>query len=460
MRTLTRFAFLFVCLVAIEVRSDPLDDKIEAQLRNQNVPGCSLAVVRDGKIEKVKGYGLADVELNVPATEHSVYQLASITKQFTAAAILVLVHEGKLSLDDPVSRHYPNAPQAWNPVTVRHLLTHTSGIRSYTNLPGFQQNVRKDYQPHELIGLIADLPLDFAPGEKWDYSNTGYYLLGLVIEKVSGQSYAEFLAERILRPAGMETARLNDQFDIIPHRATGYDYRNNLLRRAEFVSPTQPYSAGALVGTVLDLAKWDAALYSDKILPAEMRESMWSSVKLTGDQTADYGYGWQVGELRGRRYVAHGGGINGFSTFFLRLVQDKLTVIVLANGPGDPQRLARLVASQFVPGLTLASIVPQCDSDPALSERLKQCLIELSEKKDSELLTPEFRENFRNSRRRYGVLQEDIKNMKSFTFVVSEEPSATQNKRLGTRIARLCSYKLRKPWNKVVDFSQRMQSRR
>ena len=179
---------------------------------------------------------------------------------------MLLAQENKLSLSDPISRYYPKAPPAWTNVTVRHLLTHTSGIKSYTSLATFAKNLRKDYEPDELIGLVRELPLDFNPGEKWDYSNTGYFLLGLVIEKASGESYASFLSSRIFRPLGMDTARVNDQFELIPNRATGYQVRSNVVRRAEFASPSQPFAAGALVGTVLDLAKWDAALYTDKVL--------------------------------------------------------------------------------------------------------------------------------------------------------------------------------------------------
>src|SRR5439155_8795 len=217
--------------------------------------------------------------------------------QFTAEAVMLLAHEGKLRLEDHIAQYYANAPAAWSNVTIRHLLTHTSGIKSYTSLPNFFGTIRKDYKPDELVGLVTDLPLDFEPGEKWDYCNTGYYLLGLVIEKVSGKSYGDFLASRLFGPLGMATARLNHQFEIITNRATGYEIRSNALFRSEFVSPTQPFAAGALVGTVLDLAKWDAALYTDKLLPTSDRQEMWTPVKLNNGKTAPYGYGWQVGEI-------------------------------------------------------------------------------------------------------------------------------------------------------------------
>lgn len=429
-------------LFAIPVHADRIDRYVEAQLKKQNIPGLSLAVVRDGEVTKAKGYGLVDVELDVPASTKSVFQWASISKQFTATAIMMLAQEGRLSLDDPIPVHYTNSPPAWNSVTIRHLLTHTSGIKGYTELPSFFATIRKDYAPDEIIGLVKELPLDFAPGEKWAYSNTGYYLLGLVVEKVSGQSYGDFVAARIFKPAGMDTARLNHQFELITHRATGYAFRSNRWSRSEFVSPTQPFSAGALVGTALDLAKWDRALYTERLLPAPVLQEMWTPVKLNNGETFPYGYGWQAGDVRGHRYVGHGGGIHGFTSFILRLVQDKLTVIVLANADADPQGIAIGVAGRYVPGLTLSSIKPQPDSDPQLSERLRQCLVDLVATKDSALLTLGFRRNFARSLRRHAALKADFDTLRSFKFVTEEKPASGQRGADGEVVHRLRSYKL------------------
>ncbi len=428
--------------LATSARADRIDRYIEAQFKKQNIPGLAVAVVRNGEVTKAKGYGLADVELNVPATAQSVFQWASISKQFTATAIMMLAQDGRLKLDDPIRVHYTNSPPAWNPVTIRHLLTHTSGIKGYTELPNFFSTVRKDYAPDEIIGLVKELPLDFNPGEKWAYSNTGYYLLGLVVEKVSGQSYGDVVAARIFKPAAMDTARLNHQFELIANRATGYSFRSNRWLRSEFVSPTQPFAAGALVGTVLDLAKWDHALYTERLLPTSVREEMWTPVKLNNGETFPYGCGWQTGEVRGHRYVGHGGGIHGFTSFILRLVQDKLTVIVLANADADPQGIAFGVAGRYVPGLTLSSIKPQPDSDPQLSERLRQCLVDLVATKDSALLTPGFRRNFARSQSRHAALKADLDALKSFKFVTEEKPASGQRGADGETVQRLRSYKL------------------
>jgi D-alanyl-D-alanine carboxypeptidase len=440
-------------ILPVAARADAIDDYVEKIRTNAQVPGLSIAVVRNGELAKAKGYGLADVELNVPATEKTVYQWASVTKQFTAAAILLLAQDGKVKLEDPIAAYYPQAPKTWKGVTIRHLLNHTSGIHSYTDLPEFRKTLRKDYESDELIGLVKDMDLDFKPGEKWRYSNTGYYLLGLVIEKASGQSYADFLKKRIFEPLGMSTARVNDQSDLIRHRATGYYLVSNEVKRAVFVSPSQPYSAGALVGTVLDLAKWDAALYTDKLLPSSVREAMWQATELVDGKRQPYGYGWQLGKIRAHRFVGHGGGIDGFSTFILRLIDDELTVVVLMNGGGiSPQTVASGIAARYVPDLSLASITSSTDPHPELSARLKRCLSELAEKKDSEILTDGFRQNFSRSRRRHGMLKEDLKDLKDFTFVLSEKPEV-EVEEFGAQVARVASYKVTSGENRVRFYT-------
>jgi CubicO group peptidase (beta-lactamase class C family) len=324
--------------------ADEVDAFVLERMRKEKIPGLSLAIVRDGKVAKARGYGLANVEHQVPATETTVYQWASITKTFTGAAIQMMAVEGKLNVDDRLAQYYEKSPAAWQSVTLRHLLTHTSGIKSYTSLPGFHRNLRKDYNGEELISLVRDLPLEFSPGEKHSYSNTGYYLLGYVIEKVSAHSYGTFLEKRIFHPLGMETAMFNDQFKIVPNRATGYQVVDGELRTAEFVSPTQPFAAGALIGTVLDLAKWDAALYGEKLLPEAAREELWTAVKLKNGDTFPYGFGWYSGTHRERPYVAHGGGIPGFSSYIARFTKDKCTIIILMNADADAQKMANNIA--------------------------------------------------------------------------------------------------------------------
>lgn len=440
-------AFLCVALIAVPGFADEIDRMVEARLKRDNVPGTSIAVVRNGKLIKARGYGLADVENNVPATEHTVYQWASVTKQFTAGAILLLAEDGKLDLDAPMSRYYTNAPSSWSNVTVRHLIHHTAGMKSYTGIRDFFKTIRKDYKHEELIDLVRNLPLEFDPGEKWSYNNTAYYLLGLIIENVSARSYNDFLTERIFKPAGMTTARLNDQFEVIPNRATGYGGTSNKVVRAEFVSPTQPYSAGALVGTVLDLAKWDAALYGEEIFSKSAKEEMWKPARLNNDEEVPYGFGWSVETVRGRKCVSHSGGIHGFSTHIARFVNDKLTVIVLMNsGRSDAGSLARAIAGHYLPGVTLASMKPpKKDPDPELTARLKQALFDLVENKASEAIIAQFREDYARSTNRVTALKQRLSNLKSFTFVTHDDAPKGRNGRFGVPVARLSHYKLVTP---------------
>ena len=260
-----------------EAAEDAVDRFVAEQMESQHIPGLSLAVVRGGAVVRAQGYGLASLELNVPVTPQTVFQIGSITKQFTATAVMMLVEEGKVSLGESVTHALDGLPDTWEGVTVRHLLDHTSGIKSFTGIPDVM--ARLTFLPasrDEVLGLVAGEPLEFAPGEQYAYNNTGYYLLGHVIEKASGQPYGDFLRERIFAPLGMNATRLNDMDDILPHRACGYVWGEDRLWNARHISMTWPFSAGALVSTTLDLARWDAALGGGSLLPKAMWERMWT----------------------------------------------------------------------------------------------------------------------------------------------------------------------------------------
>jgi D-alanyl-D-alanine carboxypeptidase len=371
--------------------SDRIDGYIEAELQKRHIPGVSIAVVRDGQVVCSKGYGMANVELSVPATEKTVYQLASVTKTFTAAAVMMLVEKGKLGLDDKVSKYLDDLPKAWENVTVRQLLNHTSGIKSYTSVRDFFKTARVDHKQREIVALVAKEPVDFAPGEKWLYNNTGFFLLGMLIEKVTGITYGEFLTERIFKPLGMSQTRTNDLHAIIPNRAQGYDLEGGVLRNGEYVSPSQPFSAGMLVSSVSDLVKWDAALASEKLLKKSTLDQMWTPTKTTKGGMADYGFGWQVDKVNGHRLIAHGGGIPGFSTQISRFPDDKLTVIVLTNaGNGSAGALAQGIAGRILPALVKKAEEPIADNDPQSTERFKGLLKRaMKGEADPELFTDE-----------------------------------------------------------------------
>jgi CubicO group peptidase (beta-lactamase class C family) len=329
--------------------SDPVDQYVQTEMQRQHIPGLALLVARDGKIVKAQGYGLANVELQVPVKPETVFQSGSVGKQFTATAVMMLVEEGKINLDDPVTRYFKEAPPSWKQVTVRELLSHTAGFTDYPDNFDF----RKDYTEDQLLKVIAGIPLAFPPGTKWSYSNLGYATLGILVHRVTGKFYGDFLQERIFQPLGMSATRVMSEADIIPNRAAGYRLVKGELKNQEWVAPTVNTTAdGSLYFSILDLAKWDAALYTEKLLKRSSLEQMWTPAKLNNGQpnSGDYGFGWSIGNVRGHRVLDHGGAWQGFKTHISRYVDDKLTVVVLTNlGDAEPGVITEHVAGMYLP---------------------------------------------------------------------------------------------------------------
>lgn len=344
------FLIVFSIVPSASANGDKVDEYVQSELRDQKIPGVAIAVVRNGELIKAQGYGLANVELNVPVTPETIFQSGSVGKQFTATLAMMLVEEGKLSLDDPLSKYIADAPPIWQGITLRHLLTHTSGLSNdiYNRI-----NMRQDYTEDELVKEIAAMPLDFPPGEQWNYSNPGYVMMGIIIHKATGKFYGDLLREKIFTPLGMTTARIIDEADIIPNRAAGYRLVDGELKNQEWVSPKLNTTAdGALYLTALDMAKWAAGLDSGKLLSRASFDQMWTPVKLKDGKVEQYGFGWAFGEVRGHRIIEHGGGWQGFTTQISRYLSDKagdkLTVIVLTNlAGGRPARIAKGIAGLY-----------------------------------------------------------------------------------------------------------------
>jgi D-alanyl-D-alanine carboxypeptidase len=349
----------------------------------------SLAVVKDGTIVKAAGYGDADVEQKVAATPDTLYELGSITKQFTAEAVLMLVEEGKLALDDKVSSILADLPDAWGDVTVQHLLTHTSGIKSYTSVGDFNKMARSDFKPGEILKLVATAPLEFKPGESWAYCNTGYYLLGLIIEKKSGKTYGEFLDERIFKPLGMSVTRPNDPRAILPHRAHGYARMGDRIENRDGLTPTSAFSAGNLMSTVKDMAKWAIALDEGKLLSSSSYSQMYTPVKLKNGESRPYGFGWGLGDVKKHKKVSHGGGTAGFSTSIARFPDDHVAVIVLTNLAGADADLSREIVGQYVPELAKKNVARAEDPDSTKKHRAVMTAI-LADKVDPDQFTDAF----------------------------------------------------------------------
>lgn len=341
---------LFLLVVASTAGADTAAelDAIARAAYPANEPGASVLVMKDGTALLRKGYGLADLELQVPIAPEMVFRIGSVTKQFTAAAVLLLEQEGKLSTGDDIRKYLPDYPTEGRTVTIEHLLTHTSGIRSYTDMSSFSDRIRDDMSVGELIDSFKNQPLAFEPGEKFAYNNSGYVLLGAIIEKVSGKSYETFLRERIFAPLHMEHTGYEESSKLVPGRAKGYDEANGSFINAAYLSMALPFSAGALVSTVDDLAKWDQALYSNRLLSQASLDKWWTPYRLTGGKSTGYGYGWGIDSYLGHPVVGHGGGINGFTCQVLRLPSDRVYVAVLTNRndeSSDPGGVARKLAA-------------------------------------------------------------------------------------------------------------------
>lgn len=340
------FSVVLLLSVSVAIRADKVDDYVKAEMQKQHLPGLSLVVIKDQKIIKQAGYGLANVELNVPATPETVYKIGSVSKQLIAAGIMLLVDEGKISLDDNISKFLDGTPDTWKTITVRHLLTHTSGI--VREAPGFDP--LKIQADADVIKTAYPLPLRFAPGEKWEYCNVGYFTLAEIIHKVSGKTWGEYLNERVFAPLGMNSTRTTSTAELVPNRANGYIWREGKLGNAGIYFALRP--SGAFLSTVLDLAKWDAALNSDRILKQAALNQMWTPVKLNDGTTKPYGFGWEVETVGGHKLFHHGGSLPGFRAQFARFVDDKITVVILTNGDNaDAESIALGVANLHIPGL-------------------------------------------------------------------------------------------------------------
>lgn len=358
-RTVSSTAILSACLIFLSTSlaaaqttptSDSVDEYVNAEMRRQHIPGLSLLVSKNGKIIRAEGFGLSNVELQVPVKPETVFQSGSVGKQFTATAVMMLVEEGKVKLDDPLTKYFKDAPATWNAVTVRELLSHTGGFGDYPK----NFNFRKDWTEDELVKLAGSLPLAYPPGTKWEYSNLGFLTLGILIHRVTGEFYGDFLQQQIFGPLQMNSTRIISEADIVPNRAAGYRLVKGSLKNQEWVAPKVNTTAdGSLYFTTLDLAKWDAALYTEKLLKRSSLDQMWTVANLKNGQPnkGDYGFGWFIEQRKGHRCIHHDGAWQGFETAIDRYVDDQLTVVALTNlADAEPGKITQHVAEMYLAG--------------------------------------------------------------------------------------------------------------
>jgi CubicO group peptidase (beta-lactamase class C family) len=346
MKTQARILFLFVFIaLSSAAQQKAISEQLDKFLSDKfptSAPGASVLIIQDNKTLLRKGYGLADVQSNKPVTTETIFRIGSITKQFTSTAILKLSKEGKLNLDDNIAKFFPTYPTQGKTVTIQHLLTHTSGIKSYTSLPALMttENKLKEVNVQGMIDAFKNEPFDFTPGEAYLYNNSGYFLLGAIIEKVSGKSWGEYLQENFFKALKMTSTFFYDPKEEM--EAVGYAKNpDNSYTKSDYVHPSIPYSAGALFSTVDDLWKWDKAVFDGKVLKLDLLEKAWTPLTLNNGKKENYGYGWQLAKLQDDKVISHGGGIDGFVCYKLFVPAKKIFVVVLVNHTAvDPSALA------------------------------------------------------------------------------------------------------------------------
>lgn len=331
-----------------------IGDYVREIMDEQAIPGLSVGVAIGGRRAFLAGYGMAHLEHGVAASSRTVYEVASLTKTFTAALVLLLAHDGKLKLDTPVADHVSGLPDAWKDVTPRHILTHVSGVPSYTAEERFWEETRRDWSPRDIIGLVSEQGLLYKPGTDHHYDNTGFILLGLAVEEVTGRDFAEVLVERVLDPLGMTDTMMNDLCAVVPNRAAGYVAGEEAPENRDYHAPSRVWSAGALLSTVTDLIKWEAALHGHGHLPPEVIDLMCTPVDLPGKAVkngAKHGvsHGWFLPDVEGHAAMGHSGGILGFSSIMLRFLKEDITVAVLFNSTNveRPDLIAKNIAGHF-----------------------------------------------------------------------------------------------------------------
>jgi CubicO group peptidase (beta-lactamase class C family) len=364
---------------AVEGVSARVDQLVERYRGGRKIPGLSVAVVRNGRVIKAKGYGSADLELGTPVTPAFRFGLGSISKQFTATAIMQLAEEGRLAVDDPVTKYVDSLPPHWGRITIRQLLTHTSGLPEERWLPNFVEFDRVEHEHLDVLRTIFQDSLQFTPGGGWAYRNSAYRLLGMVVERVSGESYWSFLERRIFQPLGMTSTRGSDPKTIIPHRSKGYGRERGRVVNRDAVAESAAFSEGALISTVLDLARWDSALYRPRVVSQQSLDQMWTPVTLNDGTTRPYGFGWALSPTNGLRTISHGGSLPGFTTAINRFVAKGLTVIVLTNAEwSEPSRVATAIAGLYEPELAPRAEAPIADPDPAFTSDMQRLLVTLA----------------------------------------------------------------------------------
>ena len=326
MRSAVSLSFLFIPFGA---KADSIDDYVKGAMEKSHIPGISIAIVKDGKVIRAQGYGIGTLELNTPVTPESVFRVASMSKQFCSAAAIMLRDEGKLDFEAPIKTYIPESPSSWDGVKVRHLLSHQSGIPNVTELSSFKFN--QEYNEAQFLKFLKPLPLDSEPGAKYHYSNSGFTIMGFIVGRVAKVPLSQFVEENIFRPVGMTASSYAKVDTVVPNRVTGYRWIKDHYENAWTSRPSAMDGSGGILSTVLDFAKWDAALFTEMPLTNAQKLQLWTPNKLNDGKQTVYGFGWTVRSGPDGKTVSHSGNTSGFTSNILRILDQKLTVIVFRN---------------------------------------------------------------------------------------------------------------------------------
>jgi len=381
-----------LCAGAFACQPRTADRTILEFILRQQIPSAAVAVVKDGRIAYARGTGLASTELGVPATDTTLYEIGSISKQFAALAMMLLVEEGKLRLDDPLSRWVPGTPVAWKDITIRHVLTHTAGLKDWDGGPDF--SYQREWTDAEFIAMVAKYPLEFTPGARFAYTSSGYPLLGLVVKSAARETYEDFVVRRVFKPAGMTQTRFKHSREIVVHRAQGIVDSGGIWRTGEEGRPGVIAPSGGVMSTARDMAKWIIALEAGRIVKPATLEEMQKPVVLADGSTFSAGIGWFIDTFHGHPVLLHNGStVAGFSSVVYRYPADKLAVVVLFNVDhfNAVNSLATRVASLFGPPLWAGAFAEKPDPDPALTKRIIEMLRAVAARRDSDLLAANLR---------------------------------------------------------------------
>jgi len=433
--SLTTLLFRFGSAAAqTPASTDQIDRFVTAELERQRIPGMAVAVLRGDSVLLARGYGLADRERRVPATDSTLFAIGSVTKQFAAASIVLLAQQGRLKLDDPIAKYLPEGARVWQGVTIQHLLTHTSGIPEDSAV-----DPSRDYSETELVRSAAAQPLQFNPGELESYSSTGYVLLGVIIRRATGTFWGDFVHDRIFRPLSMPTARLTSETGNVTNRAAGYALVNDTLQRNQDpVSPSINSTADCCLSLSLrDFAQWARGLNHGKVLGRAGLEQSWTPVRLNKAGTYPYGFGWNLFEQRGYRRIGHSGAWLGNHATIQRYPDFNLTVVVLLNqAQANSEGIAVGIAGLVEPALTPPHLLraPLKGASPPTS--IEQLLRALAGGNEAPMVTPELRATFPKDRRE--ILNSFLKVIDTWTPLGCDDVSRRGISRLRSRIEHIC----------------------